>query len=86
VSGPTSWLTITDIRTYDNGLLVKVTQTVNSACGFPDHLQVYTNNPNYQASFALFMAAWAQGKRIAAYYDGCGPNGAVNVFGWYVEP
>jgi hypothetical protein len=53
VTGPTGWLTIIDIRTYDNGLLVRVAQSVNSACGYPDHLQVYTNNPNYQASLAL---------------------------------
>jgi len=34
------------------------------------------NNPNYQASVSLFMTAWATGKKIKAYYDGCGKNAA----------
>lgn len=91
-AGPTPWLTIRDIRTYEGGLVVRVAETINSACQYPDHLQLFSNNPNYAASVALFMAAWGQGKRIAAYYTGCGPTGAasgagnVYVYGWHVEP
>ena len=90
--GQTSgYLTIKDVRTYASGFLVRVDQSVNPNCSYPDHLQLHINSvDNYNASVSLFMSAWAQGKRIKAYYNGCGPTqaasggGNVYVTGWYV--
>jgi len=84
-------LTIKNVRTYTNGLVVQVAEPVNANCSYPDHLQLYLGAvENYNASVSLFMAAWAQGKKIRAYYDGCGStktasgSGNVYVSGWMV--
>ena len=82
-------LTIKNVRTYGSGLIVQVAENVNSSCSYPDHLQLFTTNQNYQASLSLFMTAWVSGKNIKAYYNGCGEDASstghnVNVTGWYI--
>ncbi len=82
-------LTIKNVRTYESSLIVQVAENVNSSCSYPDHLQLSKTNQNYQASVSLFMTAWVSGKKIKAYYNGCGENasstgGNVNVTGWYI--
>lgn len=85
-------LTIHNVRTYTNGLVVQVAESVNPSCTYPDHLQLHMDNvANYKASVSLFMIAWAQGKTIRVYHDGCGPTqsasggGNVYVNGWFVN-
>ena len=91
VSSPSQYLTVLNVRTYENGFVVRVSETVNPACGYPSTLQLFTNNQNYSASVSLFMTAWASGRPIRAFYGGCGQNnvptnsGNVHITGWLVN-
>ena len=92
IAATSEYLAVQDIRTYESGFVVRVAETVNSNCGYAGTLQVFKENPNYNATVSLFLTAYAMNKKIRAYYSGCGVNKAtssganVHITGWLINP
>jgi len=91
------WLKASDVRTYNtagnNGLIIRVAgYTVDSNCGYPDHLQIFSDSPAYDTAVKLFLSQWTKNPDVhfCIYYTpgecSQGINqGNVKIQGFYFQ-